>query len=158
MKVIMVSKSFLKGHPKAGEPTHFLSKIENALIGISDIELMPCDYKKHTIRAGKRFKEGERVSLRYWSDKPYRSKQIEFAQVIIRKVYDIEINIGFVTDDRNIGSYFHNITINDELINSNWTIQRLANNDGLTLIDFFDWFKNCKNFDGQIICWVDPKY
>lgn len=92
MKVLTCSRFFPKGHPKAGQPTHFVEKIEACLadtipgwemsktFALHDWEpyyncTMP---KGHTIRAGNRFKVGDMASLRVWSDKPYRSKQVEF--------------------------------------------------------------------------------
>ena len=70
---LIISKHFPKSHPRAGEPTEFLQKIE--------------DYDKvHTIRANydfwkKRFEKivkGEAyLSIRVWSGVPYKSKQVE---------------------------------------------------------------------------------
>lgn len=37
-------------------------------------------------------------------------------------------------------------------------LEEIASNDGLTLQDFKDWFKYPTAFDGQIICFKDPKY
>lgn len=75
--VLMVSIGFPKNHPRAGQPTGFVNKI---IAGT----------KRHTIRANfelweKRINEvnaGKAVlSLRYWSAKPYNSKQVEFLQL-----------------------------------------------------------------------------
>ena len=75
--VITLSKKFMKGHPKAGNPTNFI----NGFISHDKI---------HTIRANyslweKRIKEIEAVkailSIRVWEDKPYRSRQIELAML-----------------------------------------------------------------------------
>jgi hypothetical protein len=33
----------------------------------------------------------------------------------------------------------------------------IAKNDGLSIFDFIDWFGEA-DFEGQIICWKDPKY
>jgi hypothetical protein len=92
------------------------------------------------------------ISLRVWSDKPYRSKQIEFAQVEVKKVWDVEIwpltgrsmSIGFPVIS---GKEMRMIPICD-----------VANNDGLECNDFIDWFaihpkKSEDIFKGQIICW-----
>lgn len=171
MKYIMCSRTFPKGHPKAGSPTFFVEQILNAILprGISGIvnrdDISPAilpylnDFvlldgeqrKHHTIRAGSRFKPGDMVSLRVWSDKPRRSKQIEFAQVEVKKVWEIAISDGnYSIDTIQIGSF---IPGNTELV-------ELANNDGLTDEDFWSWFnihpkKQGDVFRGQIICWDD---
>lgn len=165
MKYIMCSRSFPKGHPKAGQPTFIVERILNSIHNgqmsldnichdlkefINDFELIANERQKHhTIRAGNRFKPGDIVSLRVWSDKPYRSKQIEFAQVEIKKTWTIEIAIkngGMTT-----------IINGDEHL---FVIDELAKNDGLSLADFFDLFnihpkKKGEVFRGQIICWDD---
>jgi len=99
--------------------------------------------KKHTIRAGKRFKAKELFSPRVWSKKPYNSPQIIFwDDVLIEKVISFEIS-----EDR--GRTF---VYGDKQV---MPIQRsmIAMNDGLTLNDFDNWFKHPKPFSGQIICW-----
>lgn len=167
MKVLTVSRFFPAYHPRKGEETFFPEKILNALHpgGKSDTlnalpaEMKPIinyffvldgsDKKLHTIRAGNRWKQGEIVSLRVWSDKPYRSKQIEFAQVQLTKVIPIDIDfwpLSKHTWERKIlvgATYLSNHKV-------------LANNDGLSLPDFLNWFQ--KPMNGQILCWGDVKY
>jgi hypothetical protein len=72
MKYIMCAKTYPAYHPKAGQPTGFRESILNGT-------------KVHTLResAGNR-KSGETISLREWEGAPYRSKQAEFAQCIIK--------------------------------------------------------------------------
>lgn len=168
MHVLTCSRHFPKGHPKTGEPTFFVEQILNVLlprpngvVNLNDIkpEIRPfvndfyiidgsmCKYT--TIRAGSRFKPGDMVSLRVWSDKPYRSKQIEFAQVEVKKVYPIEIYIGDLIVEVKV----------DEISQSLEDKELIAKNDGLELSDFVNWFKihpKAKKgifFTGQIICW-----
>lgn len=159
MKYIMCSRTFPKEHRKAGQPTHFVEKIEACLAdiipgwGMSKTftlhEWEPyynCTMPKgHTIRAGSRFKPGEMASLRVWSGAPYRSKQIEFAQVEVKKVWSIEINEFWFVNGR--------ILERDDVV-------ALAKNDGLSYEDFIDWSaihpkKTGAIFNGQIICWND---
>ena len=66
MKVITLSKQFLKGHPRAGQPTGFREKFLKG-------------EKVHTIRKNERgyFKDGDDLSVRAWSGAAYRSKQVE---------------------------------------------------------------------------------
>jgi hypothetical protein len=161
MKVLTCNRAFPKGHPKAGQPTYFVEKIwacpevsvlNAGLLKEEIINFQRHEYlfqpKHHTIRAGNRFKVGDMASLRVWSDKPYRSKQIEFAQVEVKKVWSVEITMSHT---------FWTIQINGKTI---YDAEPIAANDGLTLEDFVDWFtvhpkKKEQLFTGQIICWSD---
>ncbi len=151
MKVIMIAKKFMKDHPRAGEPTGFWMAII-------------CGRKKHTIRAGNRFKAGEIVSLREWRGLPYRSKQREFAQVFIDSVWPITIK---PYRDRSPERRRFVIHIKDRYVadwtgTANITQKELAKNDGLSKEDFLSWFgcdkKIIKPFVGQIICWWPVNY
>lgn len=164
-KVITFSRVFPAYHPRRGEPTHFVEKICNGLlatyydIDFDSIPTWPDDfcesindqvyqYKYHTIRAGHRFKVGDKFSPRVWSGRPYNSKQIIIAPDIeVEKVWDFEIKIvdwgpGFAS------KIFINgvITLPEKLI-------EVCENDGLKLSDFLAWFQYPKSFSGQIICW-----
>jgi len=150
MKVIMISKVFLKGHPRQGEPTHFVQKVlhsrlnKKQMIPVSDISYPA---KHHTIRAGQRWKEGDMASIRIWTGKPYRSKQEEIIQVEIKQVWPIEIDENGV------------LTVNGLYI-EDAVERKLAMNDGLYHDDFPEWlvmpcFRKAKAFSGQIICWND---
>lgn len=161
MKVIIISRQFLQNHPKAGQPTFFVDKILKTLrstgfISLENVALFE-KYKEsfgapsskqgdkfHTIRPGKRWKSGEMASLRVWSDKPYNSHQVEFARVRLISVYDIYIGQW---DQVSYG-----ISINGKQYDN---MDTLANNDGLPLKDFQDWFPHGKTFNGQILCWSD---
>jgi hypothetical protein len=94
--------------------------------------------KYHTIRAGNRWKVGETFSARIWSGKPYRSKQVEFAQLPIKKIWNIEFDENGV------------IAIDGFYTDKDYEI---AMNDGLAEDDFYSWFPMGKPFKGQIICW-----
>lgn len=156
--VLMLSEFFPKAHSKAGEPTNFFQKF---MLGqkcldcketqdFSGMSLCKCNVcerpylltKLHTIRANyllweKRIKEileGHAVlSVRQWSGKSYRSKQIEIARL---------------TADNGIGIqklriYEHEpfpVVYADRYTTPvDW--QELANNDGLSLNDWREWFK-----------------
>lgn len=152
----MIAKRFMKDHPRAGEPTAFFQAILSGK-------------KKHTIRAGKRFKSGEIVSLREWRGLPYRSKQREITQVLVSRVWPITIdpvpprpldnhseqNFSIYVGDRYVAYWKAGIT-------ANITQQELAKNDGLSKEDFLSWFgcdkKIIKPFVGQIICWGKVNY
>jgi hypothetical protein len=169
MKVLTCSRFFPKGHPKAGQPTHFVEKIEACLADIITGWEMSKTFtihdwepyyncvlpKGHTIRAGNRWKVGDMASLRVWSDKPYRSKQSEFAQVEVKKVWSFVIRPVKVGGEVIIYGF-----IDDKLVTPEQAV-RLANNDGLLLEDFESWFVpegtrfviGIPIFTGQIICW-----
>lgn len=127
--VITLSRNFPTTHPKAGEPTGFGDNLIKT--------------KLHTIRGNyelweRRFKQIESgeacLSIRQWSGKPYASKQVEIAN--LKK----EDGIGL-----QILNFYHGIapdalfypTIDGKPCDST----ELANNDGLTLKDWRDWFK-----------------
>lgn len=164
MKYIMYSRTFPKGHPKEGQPTFFVERILNSFHNgqmsldniwpelkefVNDFELIANQRQKHhTIRSGNRYKPGDMVSLRVWSGLPYRSKQIEFAQVEVKKTWGIEIYAN---------EFIFELKV-DGIAQTKEDQERVANNDGLNLIDFYNWFnihpkKQGVTFRGQIICW-----
>lgn len=163
MRVITFSRVFPKTHPKAGESTYFVEKIWKGLYDIEPSSHLPFDWTKydeafpvsenydrklnihehapkyHTVRAGERWKVGQVFSARVWSGKPYASKQIEFAQIEIKKIWNIEV-LGLTW------------LLNDKPLNT-LEIHEIGQNDGLSYKDFKDWFK--LPFNGQILCWND---
>ena len=101
-KVITFSRNFPSYHPKKGAPTYFVEKVlksidekhqlnvwnRSDLSFINQWALTECKPKHHTIRAGNRWKVGDKFSPRVWSDKPYKSKQITIAPDIeIKQIY-----------------------------------------------------------------------
>lgn len=166
MKVIIISRHFLQGHPKEGQPTFFVDKIFKTLrstgfIPLDNVALME-RYKEvfgepsyrhgdkyHTVRAGENWKKGDRASLRVWSGLPYKSYQVEFARVVLSNVWSFTFHGGCFSVN---GEKYYGDTEGDfELL------ETIANNDGLTRHEFVDWFKLPKNktFTGQILCWSD---
>jgi hypothetical protein len=184
MRVITVSRTFPSYHIRAGEPTHFVEKIWESLcqnntpakilaenydiLNVCDFERNKFLTKHHTIRAGHRWKAGDMASLRVWADKPYWSKQIEFAQVEIKKVWNFEIY--HIVKDNDLFLFINNkdfFSFTDYDINAidfatdleHTHLKKLAQNDGLTIPDFVSWFgldkPIVKPFVGQIVCWND---
>jgi hypothetical protein len=155
-KVITFSQVYPSYHPRKGQKTDFVGKIWESIylqypewlgdhyeelktlysyIGLHGM-LPP---KHHTIRAGHRFKVGDKFSPRVWSGKPYQSKQITIAPDIeVQKIWTFKIEGPVYWFDG------YAMTLNE--------IKELANNDGLDTDDFECWF-NVKEFDGQVICW-----
>jgi len=153
-KVLTFSKVFPKYHPKAGEPTYFVEQIMTSLMKYKKPHGLK--EKHHTIRAGKRWKVGDKFSPRVWSGKPYASKQIIISPDFeVVKIWDFEMKPAAFWDEC---KYY----INGILITDKHDFAKLAENDGLSPVDFALWFagKNAmdtkrKSFSGQIICWSD---
>ena len=174
-KVITFSRVFPAHHPRSGESTNFVEKIldsikygwfvnyyewlrennpkltrDDIMKFIDTIEGIHPHPKHHTIRQGRRWKEGMKFSPRVWSGKPYQSKQIIIAPDIeIVKTWDVRIECSgpdvCVLLPTEIHSQF-------ELLSS----AEVAKNDGLNFVDFRDWFNNNgkpSEVEGQIICW-----
>ncbi len=126
--VITLSRSFPAKHSKAGIPTGFKEKFLRG-------------EKMHTIRANfqlweKRIKEvqaGDAVlSIRQWTGKPYRSKQVEIAQLTATDGVGIQ-KICFLGEDFNGGYIQKGVFPSNEI---------LAINDGLSVEDWEEWFRN----------------
>ena len=99
-----VSKTFPATHPRKGEETFFVEKIENnenlSCMSETTRALSEAEFgvKIHTIRSNyplwkKRMEEVQAgravIELFYWADKPYRSKQVVFATL------DRILDVGF---------------------------------------------------------------
>ena len=124
--VLMISQRFPATHKRAGELTYFPGQILDEI-------------KIHTIRANydlwaKRIDEINldyaKLSVRVWNGKPYRSKQREifsFTRVGIEKLE------------------FGKKLFDCKLINGQYCYyseEEVAKNDGLSLDDFEEWFKD----------------
>ncbi len=160
-KVITFSTTFPSYHPRKGEPTYFVEKLWSGWADMGmvmdnvDFKDLPFDFDKyyqgkpkwHTIRAGHRWRVGDKFSPRVWSGKPYNSKQIIIApDTEIVKVWDFRM---FWADEIMIS--LNKVTASD------YDHRKIAENDGLDIMDFYYWFRTDKirttPFDGQIICW-----
>lgn len=177
MKILTFSRFFPKGHIREGQPTFFVEQIwkgfyqdgkcpdlvdkwiKEYTAHIPEIgSYNNAGIKGHTIRAGNRWKVGDKFSARVWSGAPYRSKQVEFAQLEVKKVWKFEIvfDHGEYADD--IQNVFK-IDEGDEhdLDQQSELLQVIAQNDGLTIEDFISWFsihpKGKGEYNGQIISW-----
>lgn len=152
MKVITFSRNFPAYHPRKGEPTYFVEKIWAGLADSTDrvqgsVDMDFHQYyngvpKWHTIRAGNRWKVGDWFSPRFWSGKPYASKQSLITEPLeIKKIWNFEF-------------YGMTIWLNDKVLNT-LEVSEIAKNDGLSYVDFISWFKKSLPFKGQIISWSD---
>lgn len=184
-RVITYSQCFPSYHPRAGEQTFFVEKVlnqveshgtynwrnkqyEDLLIHLNEKKIKEgkltrerirvfykslnkdvWDKKPHTIRAGHSRKVGQMLTPAIWSGRPYWDPQIIFAQDMeVKKTWDFHIDVN--------GIYSIN---NQYIFYPDGTEQRLAENDGLTELDFMNWFipdiNKFKGFQGQIICWAE---
>ena len=172
-RVITLARQYLQGHPKAGKPTFFVSSVWNSMYyddAPHEVRCNPafaedwikwldddCEYKKHhTIRFGRRWKTGDKASLRVWSGIPYRSPQIAITPDVILKVSNIEVDYdkGSIYSLDWLGIEICTLDINDP------DLQFLSANDGLSPQDFLDWFQVGKKkgvHEAQILIWGDVK-
>ncbi len=142
--VLTVSKQFPKTHIRAGHDTRFVYNIKKLFTN-------ECE-KIHTIRANyelwskraKQINEGKAIlSIRYWSDKPYNSKQVEICRLEKIGIEKLEDPTNFVF-----------APIDGKMIN--W--ETIAANDGLSFDDFCEWFKVRKKEPMAIIQFTDFRY
>lgn len=126
--VLILSKVFPNNHKRAGEETEF----ELKFVFGGKLE------KKHTIRANyplwkKRMAEVQQgkavLSVRQWTGKPYRSKQVEIAR--LTAAHGVGIQMLKMID------LFRPVTIDGHKVE----LPDLAANDGLSFNDWYDWFK-----------------
>lgn len=157
-KVITLSVKFPSYHPDKGKPTLFPEKVWKSLLNsgvyvadyiyevgrklggyqYADEVLNAVDNsepKHHTIREGKRWKDGDMASLRVWSGVPYNSPQITIAPDVKLVVKDVKMANGLMWIDGKKVSW-----------------DTVAGNDGLTMQELRWWF-NKPVFDGQILIW-----
>ena len=147
----MLSRNFPAKHPRHGEHTNFDTKLLNAVWSAQNMSIGLPQYgmKLHTIRANyelwsKRFEQIEAgnavLSIRYWTGKPYHSKQTEICKLTredgigIQKMEFLAFQEGYRKD---AGIWIAgNVFPIDER-------EQIAINDGLTLQDWEAWFKSC---------------
>ena len=148
--VITVSRTFPKTHARAGENTYFVQKIRNALHDYKESSVDCYDEngnetcvlirerKIHTIRGNyelweKRMTEVQKgnavISLRYWSGKPYNSKQVVICQ--------LDKDSGCGVQKAEFDDYLYSLKVDDKRME----LGNIPLNDGLSHTDFEEWFK-----------------
>lgn len=110
--------------------------------------------KHHTIRAGHRWKVGDKFSPRVWSGQPYKSKQIIIAPDIeVKKVwtFDVVKDGDYVMAAIDRWPFYEE---NKDFVTNVEGFETLSKNDGLSVPDLKAWFKWPKpTGEMQIICW-----
>lgn len=137
----MLSRVFPKTHPRAGEETGFAPKILAAINGL------PVFNKKiHTIRANyplwqSRIAEVEHgeavIKLRQWLGEPYRSKTVLLCTLTAADGIGLQ-KLTMKMTDRGIRQPLY--IVDDRMVFTGGSL--LAQNDGLSLADWSDWFKD----------------
>lgn len=125
--VIILSKVFPTTHPRKGENTRFFNPLKMSLQKLhtirSNYPLWKARFEK--IEAGKAC-----LSVRFWEDKPYRSKQVELARLTAEDGIGLQM-LSFAP--------FYTLTV--PFVDSHRIApDTLAANDGLSLQDWRDWF------------------
>ena len=135
--VITLSRYFPVKHSKAGEPTNFRDAFNAGQVFNRGSECLYLRPKLHTIRANyplwkKRIKDVQEgkafLSVRQWTGKPYRSKQIEIARLTAANgvgIQKLELTNDFT--ECIVGDHHHSYVT-------------VAKNDGLHPADWLDWF------------------
>jgi hypothetical protein len=126
--VLTLSRNFPKTHPSAGKKTHFVESILNG----NKKTTIRGNYERWQETADKLAEGTHILSLRYWSDKPYRSKQIEFA-----KCSKINLKEVFITN----GVNGFQMSIEDEYTYYSDQLS-ISKKEGFEkLEDFTNWFQ-----------------
>lgn len=163
---LSVRRTFPEGHPREGQETGFIRKIENAVLGkcyrcaaknnkglCLEFECQEHDVwcKLHTVRANYEYwkkitdmvQKGEAIiEIFYWSGSPYNSKRDGSKQVVFATL-DKDSGCGVQKLIFNYGDISFPYVNNSNPINHQYKPLRLdlAKNDGLSLDDFKAWFK-----------------
>ena len=150
--ILTISCTFPSYHPRRGEETGFVEKIENALsANVDAVQIYDQPYKLHTIRGNfplwqKRIAEVQDgtavLSLRYWSGKPYNSPQVEFARLTAGN----GVGVQMVHIDLSVPSIpnFYMPEYSTRDIDGFPSVCHIPMNDGLSVEDFAEWFINGK--------------
>ena len=135
-------------HFPNGQPTNFVSKILLGTLTALPISNPP---KIHTIRAGERWKKGDRIHMATGvRTKKYNCFNNDFQTLhYVASVQEILIKNLF--DDHN------GVWVDGRKLSSK-ELETLAQNDGFDNVnDFWDWFK-WQDFTGQIIHCTNKRY
>ena len=148
--VLIISRTFPAKHQRKGEPTKFEAQLLNAVWRAHNMSIGLPQYgmKLHTIRSNyelwsKRFKqiyEGKAaLSIRYWTGKPYHSKQTEICKLTKEDGIGLQ-RLQFIPLNNDLGNFITSIDFRchrmPEALN---LAHELASNDGLTFLDWKEW-------------------
>ena len=140
--VITLSQNFPAKHPRKGEPTNFNNQLLNAVWRAHNMSVgfQQFGMKLHTIRANyplwqKRFAQiraGKAIlSVRYWTGKPYCSKQMEICKLSAKDGIGIQ-KLEYYRRDL----CYPSVDTFPQECNA------IAANDGLSWENWHSWFKS----------------
>ena len=122
MKVLTLANEFPSFHPMRGKPTGFAEKFLRG-------------EKLHTCRSNEKgfWKTGDIASVRRWTGKPYQSQQAVVAEPVALRVVPVRIECLCVVEH-----IYLKVMLGENRLNLD--SRKFIRNDGLTVIDFLDWF------------------
>lgn len=133
--VVLLSKVFFEGHPKAGQPTNFAKSVKDGC-------------KRHTVRSNYAYwekkiaalkKQGGTLCIRQWSGKPYRSQQetvleVPASVVGIQKVAIAQTGVS---------------QLSIKVEGCEVPISEIARNDGLNSVEFSEFLRPILTSEGN---------
>lgn len=136
--VLILSRNFPATHGKAGQCTGFIEQF-----GKTKLHTIRSNFALWAKRADAINKGDAILSVRYWSGKPYKSQQIEFCQLTKVHVQQLQNPTDLQTA---------------RIDNHCFSWHTVAANDGLSYVDFCDWFKIRQDKPMAIIQFTDFQY
>lgn len=121
--LLILSKYFLKGHPKEGDHTEFHRKFVEG----NKIHTIRSNYDLWKCRIEEINKGIAYLSIRIWDGKPYRSQQREIAKLYKAGIQKLQFK-----------DLSRKANVDGKMID----LPLLSKNDGLEFNDFFYWFKS----------------
>ena len=125
--VVLLSKVFFEGHPKAGQPTDFAQSVKDGC-------------KRHTVRSNYAYwekkiaalkKQGGTLCIRQWSGKPYKSQQETILEVPASIIGIQKVTIE-QTDVNQLSVQVDGCEV---------PISAIAKNDGLNSVEFTEFLQ-----------------
>lgn len=149
--VLMISKHFMKDHPRAGELTMFRYSIQNG----DKIHTLRANYD-YWAHVAEEVNAGRGVlSLRQWSGKPYRSKHEEFMRLANMGVQRASVTV-FLFHQGTKGGVYGTIKVDSKEIQH---YREFYTNDGFSSAeDFANWFGACIYENMALIHFTDFRY
>jgi len=161
--VLLLSRNFMVGHAKAGQPTWFKEQLMNLLhnyeyhnVNMPDgSDLLITGKKLHTMRGNYNYwaekaakiNAGEmELSIRQWSGKPFDSVQKTIATLQHLNIQRYE---GYWYKEQREKGELPTFLIDGKLLED---VTLLAKNDGLSMEDWLEWFfKKTEKVEGVIL-------
>lgn len=141
----MMSEFFPKTHARSGEPTNFFHNFQ-----LSKIHTIRGNYEYWYKRMERVKKDSAYISVRRWTGKPYATPQEEMFRITAADNPEVEML-------QNTREEFNQDLFLVEGVNFVHTNQ-LSKNDGLSVKDFKEWFKETPTEPMAIIHFTEFRY